>query len=145
MAKKSSLFKVPMRVHHGLLIITNLADFYGDGMLLSLDDIARKERVSRGFLEEIAAFLRVAGLIEGRRGPNGGYRLRTAPDRISIADVIKAIEGPLALVDCLGSEVGCLLASTCSSRNVWSAIQAQILSTLAAVSVADVIEERVRI
>ncbi|MBI4457491.1 Rrf2 family transcriptional regulator, partial [Candidatus Uhrbacteria bacterium] len=121
-----------MRVHHGLLIITNLAEKFGDGRPLSLEEIAKKEEISHGFLEEIAVPLRSAGLIEGRRGPNGGYRLCKSPAEISIADVIRAIEGPLALVDCLGPEIGCLLVGTCSSKNVWSTIQSQILATLTA-------------
>ncbi|MEK9151907.1 MAG: Rrf2 family transcriptional regulator [Patescibacteria group bacterium] len=145
MLKKSSLFKVPLRVHHALLIITNLADRYTDGSPLALEEIATKERISHGFLEEIAVPLRSSGLIRGRRGPNGGYLLCKPPAEISIAEVIKAVEGPMALVDCLGLEVGCRMIGKCSSKNVWSTIQSQILTTLAGINVADVVEQRVRI
>ncbi len=134
-----SFLKVPQKVHHGLLLVSDLAERYGSDEPLTLAEIAEKERISQGFLEEIAALLRSGGIIEGRRGAGGGYVLAKDPSALTVADVITAIEGPVALVDCLADMGACALSSRCTNRNVWSAVQNQILSLLSTMTIARVL------
>lgn len=135
-----SFLKVPQKVHHALLITADLAVQYGSDSPMSLTAIAERSGLSRGFLEEIAAPLRKAGIIKGRRGAKGGYILATDPADITVSDVIAAIEGPIALVDCFDDAVGCTLASLCATQNVWYRVQRQITSTLASMTIRDIIE-----
>ncbi len=136
----SNLFKVPLKVHHGLLLVTHLAERFDVGTPTTLEEVADKEQISQGFLEEIAALLRSGGIIEGRRGPSGGYLLVKNPAHLTVADVIAAIDGPLALVDCLDGNVGCMMAEKCTSRGVWAKVQKQITSTLTGMTISDVID-----
>lgn len=63
-------------------------------------DIASSESIPRKFLEAILVEMRLHGLLESRRGPGGGHRLRLRADEIAIADIIRIIDGPLALTPC---------------------------------------------
>lgn len=135
-----SFLKVPQKVHHALLIVADLADQHGSGTPISLHSIAERSGLSRGFLEEIAAPLREAGIIEGRRGVKGGYILATDPAHITVGDVIVAIEGPIALVDCFDDAVGCTLAPLCTTQNVWYRVQHQVTSTLAGMTIEDIVK-----
>ena len=136
-----SLFRVPMRVHNGLLLMTYLATNYGSKAPISLDDIAEREKLSQGFLEESAMTLKTAGLIKGRRGQGGGYLLTQSPDLISISSVIEALEGPVALVDCLTEDATCPAEHGCSNRIVWKRVQDRITETLQRIMLAELITD----
>ncbi|MDD5251205.1 MAG: Rrf2 family transcriptional regulator [Patescibacteria group bacterium] len=133
----AQLFRVPQRVHHGLLIATELASLHRGGGWLSLDEMARRTSISQGFLEQAVTPLRRAGLVDGRRGPQGGYRLAHAPRSVSVAAVIEAIEGPTSVAACTGASAHCGLASICSSRKIWSAVQASLDLTLRRLKLSD--------
>lgn len=137
-----SFLKVPQKAHHGLLIVSELAEHHSDGRPLSLDEIAQKSGISRKFLEEVAGLLRKAGIIEGRRGAAGGYLLKIDPYELTVAEVMAAIEGPVALVDCLKKGVSCPMAAECNSYDVWSRVQGQINDTLSQMTIADVIKDQ---
>jgi Rrf2 family protein len=63
-------------------------------------EIAEQEAIPRKFLEAILVELRTHGLLESRRGPGGGHRLRLRPEAIAVADIIRIVDGPLALAPC---------------------------------------------
>ena len=63
-------------------------------------EIAEQEAIPRKFLEAILVELRTHGLLESRRGPGGGHRLRKRPEAIAVADIIRIVDGPLALAPC---------------------------------------------
>ena len=132
------VLKVPQRVHHGLLLMTALARAFGTGQAVTLEQVAAQEGISQGFLEEIAGRLRRAGFIVGRRGKAGGYVLARDPRRISVGEVITALEGPVALVECLGEAGGCPRAASCLSKNVWWRVQSEIARLLDSMTVAAV-------
>lgn len=77
-----------------------LADRHARALWVPTGDIAAAEAIPRKFLEAILVELRDHGLVESRRGALGGHRLARAPDAISLADVIRVIDGPLALTPC---------------------------------------------
>lgn len=135
-----SFLKVPQKVHHALLIVADLATQHGSGTPMSLHSIAERSGLSQGFLEEIAALLREASIIKGRRGAKGGYVLVKEPADITVGDVIVAIEGPIALVDCFDDAVGCTLAPLCATQNVWYRVQRQVTSTLTEMTISDIVE-----
>lgn len=132
-----ALFRVPMRVHNGLLLMTALASAYPSKTPVSLENVAKAERLSQGFLEDIANDLRRAKLIAGQRGKGGGYVLAKPPKRIAVSSVLEALEGPVALLDCLSSPAACPSGHRCSSRKIWKKIQNRIEASLASVTLAD--------
>ncbi|HYZ20590.1 MAG TPA: Rrf2 family transcriptional regulator [Rhodopila sp.] len=77
-----------------------LAEAYGSRIWMAAANIAAREQIPRKFLEAILVQLRDGGLVESRRGPQGGHRLARSPDAISVADVMRLVDGPLALTPC---------------------------------------------
>jgi Rrf2 family protein len=79
---------------------TMLAEQYASAAWISTGAIAEREKIPRKFLETILVQLRDGGLVDSRRGPQGGHRLSRAPATVSLADIIRLIDGPLALTPC---------------------------------------------
>jgi Rrf2 family protein len=97
-----------------------LAREYGSGPVF-VHAIAEQSKVSVDFLHVILAELRNAGLVTSRRGKIGGYRLTVSPDRISLASIICAIDGPLMDLECLderspGACLDCVAGEACETR-----------------------------
>ena len=135
----NSLFRVSERHHSGLILMTELANAYSDpASFRSLSEIADRMHISSGYLEEIALRLREAKLIEGRKGPGGGYRLKRSPDKITAEEIIRAIEGPLALVDCQAA--GCPVEGACHSKTLWNFLYASVRQTLQNTSLSSIIK-----
>ena len=79
-----------------------------------------------------------AGLVSSQRGARGGYRLVRPLDAVSVADVIVAVDGPIALTACVeGSTTYCDVASMCAVRGRWDPINAAIRDLLSAITLAD--------
>jgi Rrf2 family protein len=78
-----------------------MAEKDAGGGWVSAAEIAAREAIPRKFLEAILVELRDRGLIESRRGPSGGHRLRVPPAQLTVADIIRSIDGPLALTPCV--------------------------------------------
>lgn len=137
-----SLFRVPLRVHHGILLMTYLAANYEAGTPVSLEEIALREKISQGYLEEIANDLRTAELIQGKRGQKGGYILQHNPRNITIATILNAIEGPVTLVDCLADSNPCPSEHGCSNRLIWQRVQERLNQTLESITLYELATER---
>ncbi|MFA5935864.1 MAG: Rrf2 family transcriptional regulator [Patescibacteria group bacterium] len=137
-----TLFRVPMRVHNGLLLMTYLAANHEAGIPISLEEIAEREKISQGFLEEVAGTLRQAGLIEGKRGSKGGYVMTDRPENVTVASIIDAIEGPVALVDCLMDDAACPSEDGCSNRKIWKTVQDRITDTLEGIRLSELVSTK---
>jgi len=109
----------------------------GDGPVKG-DRIAAAQSIPPNFLENILADLRNGGLVASRRGADGGYWLARPADEISVADVIRAVDGPLAAVRGQRSEKVVYEGSAASLREVWVAVRASLRNVLEHVTLADV-------
>ena len=108
------------------------------GGLANAEQIAQAQEIPLNFLENILRDLRRAGIVESRRGQAGGYALARPPDEISIADVIRAVEGPLANVRGQAPEVLAYRGAAAKLQDVWVALRANVRSVLEGVTLADV-------
>ena len=99
--------------------------------------IAQAQGVPLKFLENILAELRHAGLVRSQRGVEGGYWLARPAEEISVADVIRAVEGPIANVRGLGPHEVEYEGSAERLREVWIAVRASLRSVLEEVTLAD--------
>jgi Rrf2 family protein len=133
----SGLFHINAKEHGALLLLEAIAQAPAESYL-RLQTIAEQSGMSLAYLEEIAALLKQAKLIQGKQGPGGGYALAEAPKDISIERILVAVNGPLALVDCQSGKT-CPLEHSCSSKNVWGKIQTSLIGTLRSLSLADAI------
>jgi Rrf2 family protein len=88
---------------YGLRALAVLAENYG-GSPVSAKEISKMEDISPSFLEQLMAQLRRSGIVEGVRGPGGGFKLRRHPSEILISDVVEALEGPVLVAKCLSCD-----------------------------------------
>ena len=113
---------------------------YGKNVL-RIQTISEQQNIPKRFLEQILNDLKSAGIVESRRGMAGGYRLSKPPDQISLATVIRHIEGPLAPVGCVSekfySRCSCPDESKCSIRSVMKDVREAIVQILEGVTVAE--------
>ncbi len=108
----------------------------GDGPVKG-ERIAQAQEIPSNFLENILADLRNAGIVASRRGADGGYWLARPAEEVSLADVIRAVDGPLANVRGVRSEQVAYQGSAASLREVWVAVRASLRSVLENVTLAD--------
>jgi Rrf2 family protein len=99
--------------------------------------IAQAQEIPPNFLENILGDLRNAGLVASRRGADGGYWLARPAEEVSLADVIRAVDGPLANVRGVRSEQVTYQGSAEGLRDVWIAVRASLRRVLENVTLAD--------
>ena len=128
--------RVSAKVDYAVRALTELAAA-GDGPVKG-HDIAARQGVSVHFLENILSDLRRAGFVGSQRGSVGGYWLAVPADGITIADVIRTVEGPLADVRGEALEDLDYAGPAEALRDVWVATRASLRSVLEAVTIADV-------
>jgi Rrf2 family protein len=130
--------RVSAKTDYALRAIVELAAAGGDGPVKG-ERLATGQGIPLRFLENILLQLRHAGLVESRRGAEGGYRLARPADAIALADVIRAIDGPLAGVSGARPEALEFPGASAPLRDVWVAVRAALRSVLEQVTVADVV------
>jgi Rrf2 family protein len=108
----------------------------GDGLLKG-EAIASAQGIPRNFLENILSDLRHAGLVKSQRGAEGGYRLARPASEVSIADVIRAVEGPLAAVRGEAPEDVSYAGAAVPLQDVWIAVRANLRAVVEHVTLAD--------
>ncbi len=129
--------KFSTRSSYGLRAVIDLAKNYGQAPL-SLREIAEKERISQAYLERLAAALKSAKIIKSTRGVKGGYELTRAPAKISVAEVVAALEGSLAPFSCVDGDVKLLCGyNCCCVRKVWQELKKSIEKTLGSMTLED--------
>jgi Rrf2 family protein len=107
------------------------------GELVTAEHIAQAQGIPVNFLENILRDLRRGGIVDSRRGQQGGYTLARPAAEISVADVIRAVEGPLANVRGHPPEDLEYDGSAAKLRDVWVALRASVRSVLERVTLAD--------
>jgi Rrf2 family transcriptional regulator, cysteine metabolism repressor len=132
--------KITSRTEYGLRAMVFLA-MSGGERPVPLSEIAGAESIPAPFLERILATLRNAELVQTTRGASGGYALARQPCEVTVADIVTALEGPLALVDCLPGDTNCPRAENCASRVVWRRLDEAISGALGAITLNDLIAE----
>jgi Rrf2 family protein len=92
----------------------------GNGRPVPVAEVADKEQISEKYLQQLLGTLKRAGLVRVVMGPHGGFELARDPDEISIGAILRAVEGDIALVECLVHEAACDKIATCVARCVWA-------------------------
>jgi Rrf2 family protein len=110
-----------------------------DGALVKGDALAAAQSLPRKFLEQILIELRRGGIVESHRGAVGGYRLARPADAITLADVMRAVDGPLAEVRGLRPEDTGYVGAAEHLQDVWVAVRASLRAVLESVTLADVV------
>jgi Rrf2 family transcriptional regulator, iron-sulfur cluster assembly transcription factor len=120
---------------YAVTAMLDLAIHDGKGPI-TLADISQCQGISLSYLEQLFAKLRRDGLVEGVRGPGGGYRLAKPAAEISIADIISAVDERVDATLCAGKE-NCQEGERCLTHDLWTSLSAQIYKYLAGITLAE--------
>jgi len=109
---------------------------------LHIRDIASAQDIPLRFLEQILLLLKRAGYLRSKKGPNGGYYLAKEPAQISVAEVIRVMDGPLAPIDCVSvtAHEVCPRESTCRLRWLWKEVRDNVAEILERTTFEDLAE-----
>ncbi len=133
--------RISTKGRYGLRAVIDIAENCGEGQV-SLKDVAQRQGLSENYLEQIIFPLKKAGIVKSVRGSQGGYLLARRAAEISAGEVLRALEGELAPVDCLAGEEGaCARSSICPTIGMWKRLQDAICSVVDTTSIQDLIDE----
>lgn len=130
--------KLSTKGRYGLRAAVDLAMFAKDEPI-SISTIAARQDLSEGYLEQLFAKLKKAGIVHSIRGTNGGYQLARPAGEISVGDVLRALEGDMVIVDCPDSENQCAKYGSCVTKYVWKRINNSINDTMDAMTLEEII------
>jgi Rrf2 family protein len=133
--------RVSAKVDYALRAAAELAAAEPDAMVKA-EQIAEAQAIPRKFLDNILQDLRHAGLVESRRGPEGGHRLAQAPGEITIADVFRAIDGPLAGIGGRPPEEVDYTGPATALQTTWIALRANLRAVLERVTLEELVTDR---
>jgi Rrf2 family protein len=131
---------VSAKADYGMRALMELAAAFeaNPTRLVKGETIAKAQDIPLKFLEGILRQLRQAGIVTSQRGAEGGYRLDRSPDKVSIADVVRALDGPLAAVRGQRPEDLDYQGASEHLREVWIAVRVAMRQVLEHISLADV-------
>ena len=108
---------------------------------VTLAAISERQKISLSYLEQLFGRLRRRSLVASVRGPGGGYTLALPPERISVADIIVAVDEPLDATQCGGKE-NCLDDKRCMTHDLWATLNTKMYEYLASVSLGNLVEQQ---
>jgi len=129
--------KIPTMLRYGVRMVVTLAQ---KGEVMNTAGLAREMGVSPLYLRQLAPVLERAGIIEGFRGIKGGYRLKTLPEEITLAQIIQAFDEDFSLLDCIKSSNSCDRSSDCTTRYLWKDLSDVLKRTLQGMTLKELIQ-----
>ncbi|MBP2642303.1 MAG: cymR 1 [Firmicutes bacterium] len=139
--------KVSTKGRYGVSAMFDLALHYGQGPI-SLKSVALRQGISEHYLEQLMGILRKAGYVKSVRGAQGGYTLTKDPTQITVGEIVRVMEGPIAPVDCLlaapQNNEYCGRAQTCITRGVWAKVRDSINAVVDSITLADLCKEEIK-
>jgi Rrf2 family protein len=135
--------KLSTKGKYGVRAVYEIAKHAGKGPI-TIKEIAERQGISFSYLEQILHRLGKAGLIESVRGPAGGYLLAGNPSELTIGDIVRTLEGPIALSHCLepGESGECYQADDCVARMVWAKVGAKIEEALDSITFDNLLHQQ---
>jgi Rrf2 family transcriptional regulator, cysteine metabolism repressor len=140
--------KLSVRGEYALRALLVLALHYGEGVV-SIESVSRQQNIPKKFLEQILNDLKSMGAVESRRGAAGGYRLARPPQNITLASVVRHVEGALAPVSCVSDRFyercTCPDEATCPIREVMKEVREAVAQIMEKVTLRDLCERSARL
>ena len=134
------------KAEYGVRLLVELGRARAEGGIstpVSLKAIAERDNLPLAYLERIVALLRRAGLVESTRGAHGGYRLAREPESLTMDEVIIALEGNLAPIECLTPDGLCHREITgdaaCPTKLLWTRVHGSVMQALGGTTLAELV------
>lgn len=131
--------KVSTKCRYGLRAMIELARNYSKGPV-TRKNIAEVQHLSKAYLENILTSLREKNLIRTSRGAGGGFVLQSPPSRVTALQIVNALEGTMAPVECLENPAVCEKAGPCPARKVWRKLYDAQVRALCEISLQDILD-----
>jgi Rrf2 family protein len=138
--------KLSTKGRYGLKAILDLAVHSSDGQV-ALKSIAERQGLSENYLEQLFASLKKAKLIQSVRGSQGGYLLGRNPEKISVGDILRALEGSMAPTECVEencTSAGCCNTDACVTRSVWEKIRDGINNVIDNITLKELVDDYIK-
>lgn len=130
------MIRLSKQTDYGIILLTRFAQD-PQGLTYSARELAEETRLPFPMVSKILKVLAREGLLDSHRGPRGGYSLTRRPDLISVADVISAMEGPIAITECVDAPGDCRQEPICPVRSNWRRINVLVHQALESISLSD--------
>ncbi len=135
--------KISTRVRYALRLMLDIAR-HGppNGEPVQLSQVAERNNLSKGYLEQLAVSLKNAELIRSSSGRTGGYKLARPASEISLLEIFNASAGPVNIVECVMHPEECMQVEFCRCRGLWQLINLRITDVLSDYSLMDLLDEK---
>lgn len=133
--------KLSTKGRYGTRALLDVAIHQGDSPV-QLKDVAERQQISLSYLEHLIAPLVAAGILKSTRGARGGVTLGRLPQDIALIDVVLALEGSVAPVECVDDPAKCSRADGCVTRDLWIETKRAMESVLESTTLADLVQRQ---
>ncbi len=129
------MLRISKLTDYAILVMVELCASHGS--VLSAQALAERCGLELPTVSKVLKTLCRSGLVSSQRGASGGYRAAAAADGVSVAEVISAMEGPIAMTECSVHEGLCSVEANCSARDNWQKVSQAVAGALQNISLAD--------
>lgn len=137
--------KLSTKGRYGLKAMYQLSVVFNENTPMPVKAIAEKIGVSELYLEQIFSVLKKNQLVTSIRGSQGGYLLARTPKDITVGDVIRSLEGPIAPSNCVNDSESCSNSEDCVTKIVWEKMKESINDCIDSISLQDMLEKNIKI
>lgn len=134
--------RISTKGRYALRMLLDLAE-HSNGGFVALGDVAKRQEISKKYLEQIVSIFHNSGFLRANRGAQGGYMLAKPASQITVGDVLRLTDGPLAPVDCAGSDpVECKRSANCCTLPVWQGLYCLICDYLDGITLQTILDQK---
>ena len=136
--------KISTKVRYGLKALVYIAEESSKGRLVRIKEISEKEDISVQYLEQILYKLKNENIIEGKRGPNGGYRLTGEPEKVTLYKLYKILDDDTKVINCNENvkETKDCTEDSCNNSCIWRKLDSAMKEILKSTTLAELIKNR---
>ncbi|MCH5264323.1 MAG: Rrf2 family transcriptional regulator [Lachnospiraceae bacterium] len=133
--------KISTKGRYALRMLLDLAEHQNDGFI-ALKDIAKRQDISKKYLEQIVPIFNRTDFLKANRGFQGGYQLSRTPDKYTVGEILRLTEGSLAPVACLEQDpIECERSGECATLPVWQGLNRIINEYLDGITLQDILDQ----
>lgn len=136
--------RVSTKGRYALRMLVDLAEYHGEGFV-ALKDIAKRQDISKKYLEQIVPVLNKSRILQTNRGFQGGYRLAVPPNKITVGDVLRITEGSISPLACIDDNnyIECNRRDECATLYVWQGLKKAIDDYLDGITIQDIVDHKI--
>ena len=134
--------KISTKGRYALRMLLDLAEHQNCGFI-ALKDIAKRQNISKKYLEQIIPIFNRSGVLKTVRGSQGGYQLAKAPDKYTVGEILRLTEGSLSPVSCVDEDpTECERSGDCAMLPVWKGLSHMINEYLDGITLQDILDQQ---